>query len=102
MSKYRKFIQRRRAALFELQHGDCYWCHKPMVMLEVYPRGPVGPTVCTLDHLFDRADPRRRVHKNGQSSYVAACWQCNHDRGRATAIRISSAKPPLIHAEAAE
>ncbi len=87
----RAYLKRRRAELFMEQHGDCYWCHDPMVLLENYPVGTLEPDVCTLDHMFDRGHPQRRKQKHGIQRYVAACWRCNHGRGVETTKRIKAA-----------
>lgn len=73
---------RRRAELFQQQNGSCYWCHEPMQLLESYPpNGKLEADVCTLDHLFHRGHPDRTKLTHDISRYVAACWQCNQDRG---------------------
>jgi hypothetical protein len=84
MNARREFHKRRRNEMFNEQHGDCYWCHNPMTLLHDHPPGPENPDGCTLDHLFDRTDPRRRKHKNGRVAYVAACWRCNNIRSKVT------------------
>jgi hypothetical protein len=76
--------KKRREALFREQDGKCYWCDRQMLMPKVYPT-PDGSNLpvdlCTLDHLFDRRHPLRSTAARGEKRYVAACWQCNHDRG---------------------
>lgn len=82
---------KRRAALFVQQSGLCHWCGCAMSFPAVYPKLDKGQKLpvdlCTLDHLRDRFDPLRRKQGRGEQRYVAACWQCNNDRGRDTCLR---------------
>jgi len=79
-----KFKKKRRAELFADQGGKCHWCGEAMLMPESYPPGGLRePRLCTLDHLFDRYDPRRWMAQNLGARYVAACLECNEGRGAA-------------------
>src|SRR6185437_2870498 len=85
MSSQEKAAKRRK--LYLEQDGKCHWCDKPMFCPEVYPvcsGEPLRKDLCTLDHLFDRTHPLRLYPSPGQQRYVAACLECNNDRGRVT------------------
>lgn len=78
-----EFKKRRRTDLFAEQGGKCHWCGEDMLMPACYPVGGTqDPRLCTLDHLFDRYDPRRWANTAG-ARYVAACLECNQNRGAA-------------------
>lgn len=79
-----KEIARRRAELFIEQKGLCYWCKVEMTPT-LPTRGaddpPYPPTMCTLDHVYSRLDPRRfRRRRPGEARRVAACIECNQER----------------------
>lgn len=75
-------LRRRRRALFHQQHGICWWCKRPMELeAPVERHKPMPPRLCTIDHLRDRFDPTRREKASGDQRLVAACWQCNMERG---------------------
>jgi hypothetical protein len=81
MSGRRDYKQRRRAELFGDQNGICFWCDEPMKLLMRYPiDGKLPPDACTIDHLRDRDNLRRREQpKAGEQRLVAACFACNHE-----------------------
>ena len=71
-------------ALYHFQGGICYWCKTGMVppWQHKHKNGEkINPKLCTLDHLDSRLSHQRG---NFPSRYrrVAACWRCNHERGR--------------------
>ena len=84
--------KRQTLALYWRQNGRCHWCECDML-----PPGPdgatkkkrVNPRLCTLDHLDDRFSSERGKHA-GEFRRVAACWQCNQDRGAESQIRIGN------------
>ena len=81
MSKSRS-IQRQK--LFLQQNGKCYWCQTQMTRA-LGPRTRTDPphplTMCTLDHVVDRLDPRRRQKpRSDEVRRVAACLRCNRER----------------------
>lgn len=68
---------RLRMALYVLQQGRCWWCHK--MMDPYYPEGSKfapGPLTITIDHLDSRLNPGRGNHV-GRLRKVAACSRCN-------------------------
>jgi hypothetical protein len=76
-------IARRRDEEANRQKWKCFWC--PTVMTPVPSDAHLGKqpdTMVTLDHVFNKKDPRRRVPANGKQYYVAACNACNQRRGR--------------------
>lgn len=75
-----RYIQRVRTRLFYDQNGLCYWCRKPMRLVERPDPNDTSPRMCTLDHRFGRGDPERGKHP-GKRINVAACRACNHSRG---------------------
>lgn len=105
------YKKRRRLALFKEQGGCCYWCKCEMVLppATALPRGQKLPAnTLTLDHLRDRFHPGRQQPARGDKRYVAACWQCNAERGQvaqraqpAEELRRRSQQHPQ-HQEAAE
>lgn len=61
-----------RRVLWEMSGGRCFWCDTPM-----FPGGsPVHPRFFTVDHLHSR----REAGMNRKLK-IAACRQCNVDRG---------------------
>jgi hypothetical protein len=72
----------RRCRLYVRQNGKCYYCDRLMNF------GPYGakdkhrsPLLCTIEHLDDKY-VRRRGGCDGKSERtVAACRQCNEQRG---------------------
>jgi hypothetical protein len=75
-----RWKRRRRRELFAEQQGKCYWCDRPC---REVTKSRLPDDAATLDHLFDRFDPRRHMPPQGQKRYVMACHRCNHDRGTA-------------------
>lgn len=84
MTTRRSYKQRRRAELFGEQNGVCHWCECSMVLLARYPvDGRLPANACTIDHLRDRDNPRRREQPQGEPRLVAACFECNQERDKA-------------------
>lgn len=76
-------LRRRRAKLFKNQGGKCHWCQCDMLFIHTGPHdGRLPKNMCTIDHLRDRFHPERRAPAKGDQRLVAACWQCNNDRGK--------------------
>lgn len=71
----------RRTTLFARQGGRCFWCDKRMELIEKPAPDLIQHDLCTLDHLLSRRDPRRQQHPGGEQRLVAACQQCNWQRG---------------------
>ncbi len=80
-----------RGKLFSAQNGKCHWCKTPMQRENVpaiIPDAPQQPAnLATFDHLWDRADIRRR--QGVPSPIVLACYECNQRRSRETSKRIA-------------
>src|SRR5258708_7898808 len=76
---------RQRNLLMKEQDGLCFWCGVEMTpTLPARKHGdPEYPlTMCTLDHMYDRLDPRR-LHSKARPNErrrVAACLKCNLKR----------------------
>lgn len=84
----------RRARAFQRQGGKCHWCGCDMVLA----KGPgnakandMPHDLCTLDHLDERGTPQRGKYP-GKLRTVAACWLCNHTRGKEFEKRKSRAQ----------
>lgn len=79
---------RRRARLFEQQGGLCHWCACKMLLRNgIFQNGERQPlNLATIDHLRDRFHPGRTEPANGDQRWVAACWDCNNKRGRASVM----------------
>jgi hypothetical protein len=78
----REYIKRRRLRLYREQKGKCYYCKCQMSLELEIPKHRKAPLdQCTIEHLFDRFDPRRGKVK-GQACWVAACWKCNNERSQ--------------------
>jgi len=88
-------VQRQELAL--LQKGLCYWCGVPMTpTLPPRKRGDslYPDTMCTLDHVVDKLDPRRRLPpRKNETRRVAACWGCNQDRSVTAQIKAGIRQP---------
>ncbi len=83
MSGTRHHLRRRRTALYHQQGGKCHWCGCEMILLDPAPCIGQPTNLATVDHLYDRLDPRRQIPPSGpEQRWVAACRECNHKRGR--------------------
>lgn len=101
MAKKRKsYSPRRRRNLFKQQKGKCYHCRGEMVLFDFrqlikYKLNKLGQKVkiqtgtlqipdnaVTIDHLYDRYDPRRNDYMPDKERTVGACMKCNHELGR--------------------
>lgn len=73
---------KQREQLFLKQKGRCRWCNVRMTptLNRKTSDPPYPPTMCTLDHLYDKRDPRRAAGK--QNTRVAACLECNSKRAK--------------------
>lgn len=73
--------RKKRARLFELQGGICFWCKLPMRLLDTTGQNlsHQPKDMCTLDHLEPRWHPERGTHA-GNYRLVAACFKCNNTR----------------------
>lgn len=69
---------RLRDAAFKRQKGLCHWCKTPMLNTKRARRAR-SPMACTLEHLI----PRHIGGPNTEDNTVAACLQCNEERGGA-------------------
>lgn len=67
--------RRLRRLAFKRQGGLCYWCKTPMVNTSPRER----PHSVTLEHLV----PKYKGGKDTEDNCVAACLQCNNERGGA-------------------
>lgn len=100
MSGDPKQKRRQRARLFNRQGGLCFWCKKPMILLNlagVSVKKKFPPEMCTIDHLEPRWHPQRGQF-NGEPRLVAACLKCNNERDRQQHAQLPR---ELIHAAAA-
>lgn len=75
--------QRLRTVAFERQNGLCHWCQTPMLNAKgkgPRPRPRALPFhYATLEHLV----PRHIGGGDTEENTVAACFQCNQERGGA-------------------
>lgn len=67
-----------REALYVKQDGKCYWCDKDTNHPPRSNRDMQNNNTATLDHLYHRGHPKRKLHKTG--AYVMACYECNQKR----------------------
>src|ERR1043166_4619610 len=65
-----------RFELYAKQLGLCWWCDCQMVA--VVEGKKLSWNSLTLDHVYSRLDPRRKLDKTS----VAACNRCNQRRSR--------------------
>lgn len=69
--------------MFVKQGGRCFYCHEQMIIVHrrnvQMSRQPRDPRECTIEHLVDRTHPQRGLIPG---RLVAACHQCNQERGR--------------------
>ena len=75
--------KRQLLGLFKRQKGRCHWCGckmQPPGQHKRIKRMKMNPRLCTYDHLDDRWSDGRGKHSR-EFRNVAACWQCNTDRG---------------------
>jgi 5-methylcytosine-specific restriction endonuclease McrA len=78
MAGVNKTVQRVRTRLFHAQRGLCYYCNRPMLLAKGPSEGRQPPHLCTLDHIIPLS--RGGAFAPTQNA-VAACAQCNNDRG---------------------
>lgn len=76
-------IRRRRQRLMEAD-PRCYWCKRPVVYYELKSHEQMPPNFATIDHLYDKYSPERRIIaslKVASIVTVLACHECNQNRG---------------------
>jgi hypothetical protein len=78
-SDYREARRLARKA-FHRQHGLCFWCKRLMMLGSHGGNGVCEPLTMTADHVRPVWDGGRTLPGN----VVAACYECNQDRGRVT------------------
>jgi len=79
-------VHRQRAQLFFRQKGKCHYCGCDMVLMWRIPPYFRPPNLCTVEHLNDRnGGPRPDLQ--GEFLRVAACNQCNFERGAESQAR---------------
>lgn len=78
--------RKRRTECAVEQNWRCFWCGTGMISTrkgeDAHNGLPPPSNMVTLDHVFNRSDPRRQHPVKGERRYVAACYVCNQDRGR--------------------
>lgn len=67
-----------RKALYERQHGRCWWCNCHMDLTG----DPASPTLATFEHLI----PKARGGVDAIRNLALACRACNNRRGAPEAI----------------
>ena len=83
------------ANLFMKQKFLCYWCDKKLIMYQPsqLSNGIVPDNAATLDHLYERFDPRRyKPYEPGETiedRHVCACSKCNGKRGLMKWLQLS-------------
>jgi HNH endonuclease len=80
--KRNDYQQARRFArkAFHRQHGLCFWCKRPMMLGAYGGNGSCDPLTMIADHVQPVWDGGRALPGN----IVAACYECNQERGRVT------------------
>lgn len=82
--------QKRRLAKLHAQSSACHWCACETVYMGGQPPKPLVRNRATLDHLYDKFDPRRGKIGGGTVEVtVLACWACNQRRGRERTIELA-------------
>lgn len=76
-------IKKRRREMWK-QDPHCYWCRRETVLYHKLGGGKTRPDQATIDHLYNRLDPRRLLHAHGECKYVLSCYECNWKRGLET------------------
>lgn len=62
------------------QNPRCYWCGV-VTSIEYQDPAKLSAADATLDHVYHRGDPRRRVNvPKGEDDVVLACFNCNNRR----------------------
>ena len=77
-----RYARRLRARKVSEQGGRCCYCKRPFT--------ETGPTRATLEHRRAKMDGGRDCVAN----LAAACYHCNHHRGRQTVSDRLKAKAP--------
>jgi hypothetical protein len=77
--------------IFYRQKGLCYWCRCPMYL------DGIGPRSATREHLIPQAHGGKKFVKKDRKlvrNIVAACRQCNSERGTIDADAFRKLKRP--------
>lgn len=86
MANGRSRLRRIRNKL-HAENPNCHYCGRPTILPEhtnppvTKQRVKVPHNMATVDHLFSRYHPLRRIHK-GEKRYVLACNWCNGRRAK--------------------
>lgn len=78
----RHFDKKRRRQEMWAKDPCCHWCGRETVLVHRIDGGLTLPNQATLEHLYDRLDPRRYEKGRKGNRYVLACYECNWRRGR--------------------
>src|SRR3954468_1877679 len=79
---YKSYNQYRRAKLMA-KDPHCTWCGREVVYFPIQPGQTIPGNFATIDHLYDRYNPKRKEIGNGgfrEYTLVLACSDCNHWR----------------------
>jgi len=79
----RRNLASQRQRLFDQQAGLCFWCHKPMRIVDVGKGISQPADSATFDHIYPRNDERRSLRHGGRQPRVLSCLTCNRERGNA-------------------
>lgn len=90
MGKTAEYKRRKIIRLYEQQEGLCFYCKSPMALEPRPADGKVASNLATIEHLT----PRSRGGTLRDSNTVAACYQCNNDRGDGRISQHMRAKGP--------
>jgi hypothetical protein len=72
----------RRVRRLHAHNPYCHWGCGTKTKITEGRTTPLADDEATLDHLYDRFDPRRKAPRApGEESTVLACYRCNHERG---------------------
>lgn len=74
----------------------CHWCGS-VTTWEAPHDGRLTEAAATVDHLFSRLHPQRKVRAPGANAVVLACMRCNRERNRVetkTLGRLLGPNPP--------
>jgi 5-methylcytosine-specific restriction endonuclease McrA len=91
---------KRRNNLFLEQNGICCYCPTKMIHWDDYlplmkeRKNKIPPDGATIEHLYDRHHPLRRVvsDQNPGKRWAIACNKCNHKKGKESNAAIGKKK----------
>lgn len=69
------------------QDNHCHYCGTevylyPEIRSRLLNKGEIYPSnMATIEHLYDRYDPRRYQMYENNEDKVLCCYKCNHNRG---------------------